>query len=111
MELRQSGKSKLKLPVLGMGCWDYGGGEYWGAQSQPDVDEVVSYAVDQGCNFFDTAEAYNHGASESSLGLALRGIPRDQVLVDTKISPSNVAPKKLVAHCDASLRRLQTDYL
>jgi aryl-alcohol dehydrogenase-like predicted oxidoreductase len=111
MELRQCGKSNLKLPVLGIGCWAFGGGEYWGAQSQSDVDAVVRCAVDQGCNFFDTAEAYNQGASESSLGLALRGIPRNQVLVGTKISPSNVAPEKLVAHCDASLRRLQTDYL
>jgi myo-inositol catabolism protein IolS len=111
MELRTSGKSKLKLPVLGMGCWAYGGGEYWGAQSQPDVDEVVRYAVDQGCNFFDTAEVYNQGASEISLGIALKNIPRDQVLVGTKISPSNVAPKILVEHCEASLRRLQTDYL
>jgi aryl-alcohol dehydrogenase-like predicted oxidoreductase len=111
MELRQAGKSKLRLPVLGMGCWAFGGGEYWGARSQQDVDAMVRYTVDQGCNFFDTAEAYNQGASESSLGLALRGIPRDKVLVGTKISPSNVAPEKLVAHCEASLRRLQTDYI
>ena len=92
-----------------MGCWAYGGGEYWGAQNQGDVDEVVRYAVDQGCCFFDTAEAYNQGASETSLGLALKGIPRDRILIGTKISPSNAEPKKLAEHCDASLRRLQTD--
>ena len=99
------------LPVLGMGCWQYGGGEYWGAQSQAEVDAVVRAAVEQGCNFFDTAEAYNQGASESSLGMALRGIPRDQVLLGTKVSPGNVAPENLVRHCEASLRRLQTDCL
>ena len=111
MELRPCGKSKLSLPVLGMGCWAYGGGEYWGAQSQADVDAVVHGAVAQGCNFFDTAEAYNQGGSERSLGLALRGIPRDRVLIGSKVSPSNVAPDTLVSHCEASLRRLQTDYL
>jgi len=97
--------------MLGMGCWQYGGGEYWGAQSQVEVNAVVRAAVEQGCNFFDTAEAYNQGASESSLGMALRGIPRDQVLLGTKVSPGNVAPENLVRHCEASLRRLQTDYL
>ncbi|MGD0743735.1 MAG: aldo/keto reductase [Verrucomicrobiota bacterium] len=111
MQLRQCGKHNLKLPVLGMGCWAYGGGEYWGAQSQEDVNAVVRYAVDHGCIFFDTAEAYNKGASETSLGLALKGIPRDRVLIGTKISPSNVEPKTLVEHCDASLRRLQTDHV
>jgi aryl-alcohol dehydrogenase-like predicted oxidoreductase len=111
MESKQCGKSGLRLPVFSMGAWSFGGGEYWGAQSQQDVDAVVRRAVEQGCNFFDTAEAYNNGASESSLGLALREIPRDQVLVGTKISPSNAAPEKLAPHCEASLRRLQMDYI
>ncbi|HEY1787913.1 MAG TPA: aldo/keto reductase [Verrucomicrobiae bacterium] len=111
MQSRQCDKYNLRLPVLGMGCWAYGGGEYWEAQNQQDVNEVVRYAVEQGANFFDTAESYNNGASESSLGLALRGIPRDKVLIGTKVSPSNVEPKNLIKHCEASLRRLQTDYI
>jgi len=111
MQWRQCGKFDLELPVLGMGCWAYGGGEYWGAQNQQDVDAVVRLAVDQGCCFFETAEAYNGGASETSLGLALRGIPRTKVIIGTKISPSNTAPDTLLDHCDASLRRLQTDYI
>jgi aryl-alcohol dehydrogenase-like predicted oxidoreductase len=94
-----------------MGCWAYGGGEYWGAQDQRDVDAVVRTAVERGCTFFDTAEAYNDGASESSLGAALQGLPRDRVLIGTKISPSNTEPKALAEHCDASLRRLRTDYI
>jgi aryl-alcohol dehydrogenase-like predicted oxidoreductase len=97
--------------MLGMGCWAFGGGEYWGAQSQKDVNEVVRFAVEQGCNYFDTAEAYNDGASEMSLGLGLQGIAREQVLIGTKISPSNTQPDKLKQHCEASLRRLRTDYV
>ncbi len=111
MQLRQCGKYDLKLPSLGVGCWAFGGGEYWGPQSQGDVNEVVRAAVDQGCNFFDTAEAYNGGASEASLGVALEGIPREQVLIGTKISPSNMQPAQVREHCEASLRRLRTDYL
>jgi myo-inositol catabolism protein IolS len=111
MEQRSCGKHDLKLPLLGMGAWSYGGGEYWGGQAQYDVNEVVRCAIDHGCNFFDTAEAYNHGDSEKSLGEALRGIPREKVIIGTKVSPSHTAPAKLVEHCEASLRRLQTDYI
>ena len=82
-----------------------------GPQRQADIDAVVRFAVEQGCNYFDTAEAYSQGASEAALGRALRGIPRDRVLVGTKISPSNTAPEVLVEHCKAGLRRLQTDYV
>ena len=108
---RQSGTSGLELPILGVGCWAYGGGSYWGKQSQHSVDEMVRCAIDQGCNFFDTAEAYNAGASEFALGTALRGISRDQVIIGTKISPSNTEAATLVEHCEASLQRLRTDYI
>lgn len=111
MNLRRCGKSELFLPALGIGCWAYGGGEYWGPQNQQDVDAVAGAAVKQGANFFDTAEVYNQGASESSLGLALQSVPRDEVLIATKISPSNVEPATLIQHCEASLRRLRTDYV
>ena len=108
---RACARSDLRLPVMGVGCWAFGGGDYWGPQSQQDVDAVVHCAVEQGCNFFDTAELYNNGGSEASLGLALKGIPRDRVLIGTKINPSNTEPQTLVAHCEASLQRLRTDYV
>ena len=111
MQYRQCGKSDLRLPILGMGCWAYGGGDYWGAQDQQDVDAVVHGAVDFGCTYFDTAEVYNNGASESSLGRALQGIPRDKVIIGTKISPAHVQPDVLPARCEASLKRLGTDYI
>jgi aryl-alcohol dehydrogenase-like predicted oxidoreductase len=109
MEFR--GTHYSKLPVLGIGSWAFGGGDYWGPCSQADVNEVVGYAVEHGCNFFDTAELYYKGGSESSLGLAIKDMDRNNVLIGSKISPSNTEPYKLVEHCEASLRRLQTDYI
>ncbi len=110
MIYRECGTSGLKLPVLGIGCWSYGGGAYWGEQSQQDVDAVVNAALDAGCNFFDTAEAYNDGASESAVGAALKG-RRKEAIIGTKVFPNHCGPKDLRASCEASLKRLDTDYL
>ncbi|HBE03819.1 MAG: hypothetical protein A2096_16755 [Spirochaetes bacterium GWF1_41_5] len=111
IELRKCGNSDLQLAVLGMGCWAFGGGNYWGEQNQNDVNDIVHAAVDYGINYFDTAEAYNDGRSESSLGQALKDLPRDKVVIGTKISPSNTEPLVLREHLEASLKRLETDYI
>lgn len=108
MERYQLGQSKVTVPRIGMGCWAFGGGEYWGEQSQKDVDEVVSAALSTGINFFDTAEMYNNGESEVSLGKALKG-RREKAVICTKISPSNC--RNVREHLLASMERLQTDYI
>jgi len=96
MELRECGRSGLKLPVLGLGCWEFGGGEYWGERhDQSEVDAVVRRAFELGVTYFDTAEVYNDGRSEESLGHALRGLPRDRVVIGTKVSPAHVQPDVL----------------
>ncbi len=99
------------LPALGLGCWELGGGDYWGELSQREAEAVVHRAVELGITYFDTAEVYNEGRSEAALGAALRGIPRHKVILSSKVAPSNAAPATLAAHCDASLRRLGTDYI
>ena len=111
MEMRRCGNSALALPALGMGCWSFGGGEYWGEQPQGGVNDLVRRALQLGVNYFDTAEAYNEGRSEMSLGIALKGVPRDKVIVGTKVSPNHVQPQALPRHCEDSLKRLGTDYL
>lgn len=102
--------TNLSLSVLGMGCWAYGGGKYWGEQSQKDVDEVVHAALDLGINYFDTAEVYNDGESERALGLALKG-RRTEAVIGTKVSTSNTKADDLRRHCEESLKRLGTDYI
>ena len=110
MEYRECGNSGLKLPVLGIGCWAFGGGDYWGAQRQTDVDIVVDKAIEVGCTYFDTAEVYNDGESETSLGLALKG-KRNRAIIGSKVSPHHAAPDDLREACEASLTRLGTDYI
>jgi aryl-alcohol dehydrogenase-like predicted oxidoreductase len=108
MERRVCQNSGLTLPVLGIGCWSFGGGEYWGPQDQQEVNAIVNTALDEGINFFDTAEGYNEGRSEEALGVALKG-HRQSALIGTKIPPSYTQPAVLREHCEASLRRLQTE--
>lgn len=108
--VRACGSSDLKLPVLGVGCFSFGGGAYWGGQSQRDVDEVVAVALERGINFFDTAESYNGGASEIALGKGLRG-RRDAALIGSKIQPDHAYGDEVRRYCEASLSRLGTDRL
>lgn len=110
MERRKLGSSDLYVGKIGLGCWAFGGGNYWGEQNQKDVDRVVHGALDLGVNYFDTAEVYNEGASENSLGIALKG-RRSEAVIGTKVSPANTEPSALRKHCEESLRRLDTDYI
>jgi aryl-alcohol dehydrogenase-like predicted oxidoreductase len=78
---------------------------------------IVDFCLDRGVNFFDTANAYNNGASETMLGEILKG-RRNHVVLASKVGLQKVEPgaerlsrKAILANIDASLRRLQTDYL
>lgn len=108
MELRKLGASSISISPMMVGCWSFGGGEYWGNQSQADVNKVVHTAIDMGINCFDTAELYNGGESEKSLGIAIEGL-RNDIVICSKISPSNC--RNVRKHCEESLQRLNTDYL
>ena len=110
MEKRLLGESGLSVSVLGLGCWPLGGGLGWENQDERDSLATIHAALERGINFFDTAEGYNEGHSEELLGKALHG-RRDRALIATKILPVNADPATLRAHCEASLRCLQTDYV
>ena len=112
MQLRRCGKSDVEVSVLGIGVWSFGGreGDYWGAQDGKEAEAVVAAALDCGVNYFDTAEMYNDGRSEEAFGRAL-GRRRGEAVIGTKIMPANCSPEGVREHCEASLRRLGTDYV
>src|SRR3712207_2188701 len=118
MSYRRLGDSGLVVSVVGLGCNNVGRKLDAGA-----ARAVVDAAFDAGITFFDTADIYGtpHGASEECLGAALKG-RRDEVVVATKfgmdMEGSNGADgdargsrRYLVRAVEASLRRLDTDYL
>jgi myo-inositol catabolism protein IolS len=112
MKYRTLSNSKLKVSLIGVGTWSFGTGAYWGPQDQNDVDVVVNTALDNGVNYFDTAEMYNAGASEKSLGIALnKKDRRNEAIIGSKISPANCNSDLIRKSVNQSLKNLNTDYL
>jgi aryl-alcohol dehydrogenase-like predicted oxidoreductase len=122
MEFRTLGRSGLKVPVLSLGTATFGAGsEVFRAMGQSNVSEatrLVDICLAAGVNMFDTADIYHEGLSEEVLGQAIAG-RRDKVLVSTKATfkmgagPNEVGSSRhhLISACEASLRRLNTDYI
>jgi aryl-alcohol dehydrogenase-like predicted oxidoreductase len=122
MEFRQLGYSGLKVPVLSFGTGTFGGrGDFFQAWGNSDVQEatrLVDICLEAGVNFFDTADVYSRGVSEEILGKAIAG-RRSSVLISTKTTfamgdgPNDVGSSRyhIIQACEASLRRLNTDYI
>ena len=122
MELRQLGKSGLLVPVLSYGTGTFGGrGELfkaWGATEVDEARRLVDICLEAGVNLFDTANAYSAGRSEEILGEAVQG-RRHQLLIATKAffrmgdhpNEGGTSRYHLIAACEASLKRLRTDYI
>ncbi|MFN8448029.1 MAG: aldo/keto reductase [Anaerolineae bacterium] len=122
MEFRQLGGSGLKVPVLSFGTGTFGGhGSFFSAWGNTDVAEatrLVDICLDAGVTMFDTADVYSSGAAEEILAQALGG-RRDQVILSTKAtfrmgdSPNDLGSSRqhILSACEASLRRLNTDYI
>ncbi len=122
MEFRQLGHSGLKVPVLSLGTATFGGkGEMfkkWGETNVKEATELVDLCLEAGLNFFDSADIYSTGASEEILGQAIKG-RRDKCLISTKATfrmdsdPNAEGSSRyhLIKACEASLKRLGTDYI
>lgn len=125
---RRLGRSGIEVSSMGLGCWAIGG-PFWrdgNAVGWGDVDDTRSMAaiqrgLDLGVTFFDTADVYGTGHSEEVLGRAL-GKRRSDVVVATKfgnvfdsatrtITGSDASPEYVPRACEASLRRLGSDWI
>lgn len=113
MEYRQLGNSGVRVSVIGMGTNQFGG-----PVDQTSVNEIIAAALDLGINFIDTADIYQDGNSETTLGHALKG-KWDTVVVATKVyfkmgdGPNDIGASRyhIMNGVEASLRRLQTDHI
>jgi len=122
MDYRQLGNSGLKVSCIGLGMMSYGDPELqeW-ALTEERAEPIVRSAVERGVTFFDTADMYCDGASETITGrLLARLFPRrdDYVLATKVFYPTGPGPndrglsrKHIFGALDASLRRLGTDHV
>lgn len=123
MEYANLGRTGVKVSQLCLGCMNFGG-----RQDEMESIRIIDQALDNGINFIDTANVYGHdpqnydfgrGRSEAIVGNALRGEKRARVVLATKVHyPMGEDPnaqgntrRHIIAECEASLKRLNTDYL
>lgn len=127
MEYRRLGTTGLRISRLGLGCGNFGGvgsapAFYGKGESEPEAFLLMDRAWDAGINFFDTADAYGGGQSETFIGRWLKekgSRVRDQLLISSKVfNPVGEGPndrglsrRHISRQVDASLARLQTDRL
>ena len=123
------GHTGLRVSELCMGCMTFGTGFFGiGQVDEAGARALVARAIEGGVNFFDTADVYSRGESETLLGAALSdlGVRRESVVIATKVrgpmsdaaaqgtgDVNNVglSRKHIIASCEASLKRLGTDYI
>ncbi len=121
MEQRLLGQSGLSVSAFSFGTMTIGGRERFakmGNLGVGDTSRILDILRDAGVTTLDTADAYSFGGAEEILGQALKGRRDEFVLVTKAFVRMGNAPhdtglsrKHLIAACEASLRRLQTDYL
>jgi aryl-alcohol dehydrogenase-like predicted oxidoreductase len=114
MEYRQLGNAGVRVSVVGLGTNRFGSPE----MPQAEVNRVIDAALDAGVNFLDSANVYNDGRSEETLGAALKG-RMDKVVMATKFNfPRKTSANswgasryQMMQAVEQSLRRLQTDHI
>ena len=117
MERVQLGRSGLRVSPISFGTWQLSP-RFWGEQSKDQITRAIRRAFDGGINLFDTADAYGDGHAETVLGEAIAGVPRDELVITTKVlarfKPDgsripDLSAENIAARCEVSLKRLQLD--
>ncbi len=116
MDYRPLGRTGVKVSSLCLGCMMFGG-----KTGEQDSFAIIDRAIDAGINFLDTANVYSRGRSEEVTGAALkRNGKRQRIVLATKVhgkmadddpNMEGNSRRHIIAQCEASLRRLQTDYI
>ena len=116
MDYRSLGRTGVMVSELCLGCMNFGG-----VTSDADGMDVIDRAIEEGINFLDTANVYSRGGSEIAVGKALkRNGKRDSIVLATKVHgrmddddilAAGNNRRHIVQQCEASLKRLQTDYI
>jgi aryl-alcohol dehydrogenase-like predicted oxidoreductase len=122
MQYRKFGRTDLEVSEIGFGAWAIGGEAIvggmpigWGPADDQVSTKAIQAAVEEGINFFDTADFYGLGHSEELLGKVLAEFP--DMIIATKVGQRNIdnaiaidySREYIIEACEASLRRLKRE--
>src|ERR1700733_1677241 len=118
MKHRKLGNTGLIVSEVALGTMQFGGKMNMGNLGQEETTRMVKFALDRGVNFIDTADVYSLGESETLVGNALKGV-RAEIVLATKVrlpmsnnlNRSGATRGNIMREVEASLQRLQTDYI
>ncbi len=107
MIARPFGPLDRAVPIVGQGTWNIAER----GERAEEAKRALRRGVELGMVHIDTAEMYGDGGAETLVGEAIRGLPREQLFLVSKVLPSNADYEGTLRACDASLKRLGTSYL
>ena len=105
--MKKRAAGRIDLPLMGQGTCFLGENP----DRRMEEEKALRYGLERGLTLIDTAEMYGDGQSEEFIGRALRGIDRDSYMLCSKVYPYNAGREHIFKSCEASLKRLGTDYL
>lgn len=116
MEYTKLGNTNIEISKICVGCMSFGkaGTMHDWTLDEEKTEAVIKHALDQGINFFDTANGYSAGTSEEYLGRALKkNTAREKVVIATKVyfNPGRLSKEAIHREIDGSLKHLGTDYV
>src|SRR5512137_3038344 len=115
MHYRRLGRSGLKVSEISLGSWITFGTQL----DEQRASDIMHAAYDERVNFFDNADAYGNGTAEKVMGSAVKDLPREALVISSKvfwptmpgINGRGLSRKHLTDSINASLRRLNVDYI
>jgi aryl-alcohol dehydrogenase-like predicted oxidoreductase len=115
MRFNELGKTGIRVSAVAIGTWAMGG-DWWGSVDEKDCIGAIHAGLDGGINIIDTAPAYGWGRAERLVGKAVRGRPRDRIVLATKCglhenAPRDMSGAAILKEAEISLQNLGTDYI
>jgi len=107
MEHKVLGRTRERIPVLGMGTWAMGNST---GEKRSEEVAALKKGIELGMGLIDTAESYGRGKSETLVSKAIENV-RDQIFLATKVSPEHFAYDDVLKSCTASIERLEVKYI
>jgi len=103
---RRFGWMKELVPIVGQGTWQMGA-----LRDRKIESDTLALGLDLGLTHVDTAELYGDGRAEEMIGEVMKSRKRDDLFIVSKVLPSHATHRGTIAACEATMRRLGTDYL